>query len=173
MKTASLNSTDEGHVSSVVLLDLTKAFHTVNHSLLLSKLTEYGVSEASLKWFQSYLTQCSQQTCVGGTLSSKRHASIGVPLWSPLGPLHFLVLINDLPHSVTHSSVILFADDTAIYYSGKSCIEIKNKINEDLGLFKRWLIDHCLMLTIAKSKVVLVGGKQQLKNFQDLNLKVD
>ena len=67
----------------------------------------------------------------------------------------------------------MFADDTAIYYSGKGCIEIKNKINEDLALVRRWLNDDRLTLNIAKSKLVVVGGKQQLKRFLDLKLKID
>ena len=168
-----LKSMDKGHVSGVVYLDLKKAFDMVDHSLLISKLTEYGVSETSLKWFRSYLTQRSQRTSIGDVLSSKRNATMGVPQESVLGPLLFLVFINDLPRSVTHSNVILFADDTAIYYSGKNCIEIQNKINEDLALVKRWLNEHHLTLNIAKSKFVVVGGKQQLKRFQDLKLKID
>ena len=90
-----------------------------------------------------------------------------------LGPLLFLVFINDLPQSVTHSNVILFPDDIAIYFSGKNCIEIQNKINEDLALVKRWLNDHRLTLNMAKSEFVVVGGKQQLKCVQDLKLKID
>ena len=72
-------SMDEGHISGVAYLDLKKAFDTVDHSLLVLKLTEYGVSTASLKWFRSYLSQRSQQMSVGGTLSSKRNLTIGVP----------------------------------------------------------------------------------------------
>ena len=89
---------------------------------------------------------------------------------SLLGPLLFLVFIIELSRSVTHSNIILFADDTAIYYSGKSCIETQNKINDDLVLVKRWLNDT---LNSEKSKFVVVGGKQQLKRFQDLKMKID
>ena len=77
-----------------------------------------------------------------------------------LGPLLFLVFINDLSRSVAHSNVILFADYTAIYYSGKRCIEIQNKISEDLALVKRWLNVHRLTMIIAKSKFVVVEGKR-------------
>ena len=155
------------------ILDLKKAFDTVDHSLLLLKLTEYGVSTACLKWFRSYLSQRSQKTSVGDALSSKRNVTIGVPQGSVLGPLLFLVFINDLPLSVKYSNTILFADDTAIYFSGKNCNEIQSKMNEDLALVKKWLNDHRLMLNITKSKFVVVGGKQQLKRFQDLTLKIE
>ena len=168
-----LESMDEGRVSGVVYLDLRKAFDTVDHSLLLLKLTEYGVSKACLKWFRSYLSQRSQQTSVGDALSSKRSVTIGVPQGSVLGPLLFLVFINNLPLSVKYSNKILFADDTAIYCSRKNCNEIQNKMNEDLALVKKWLNDNRLTLNVTKSKFVLVGGKQQLKRFQDLSLKIE
>ena len=67
----------------------------------------------------------------------------------------------------------MYSDDTAIYYSGKSFIEIQNKINEDLAHVKRWLNDHRLTLNIEKSKFVVVEGKQQLKHVQNLKLKID
>ena len=167
-----LESMDKGHVSGVVYLDLKKAFDTVDHSLLLWKLTEYGVSTACLKWFRSYLSQRSQQTSVGDALSLKRNVTIGVPQGSVLGPLLFLVFINDLPLSLKYSNTILFADDSVIYYSGKNCNEIQNKMNEDLALVKEWLNDHRLTLNITKSKFVVVGGKQQLKRFKDMTLKI-
>ena len=137
------------------------------------KLTEYGVSTACLKWLRSYLSQRLQQTSVGDALSSKRNVTIGVPQGSVLGPLLFLVFINDLPLSVKYSKTILFADDTAIYFSGKNCNEIQNKMNEDFVLVKKWLNDHRMTLNITKSKFVVVGGKQQLKLFQDLTLKIE
>ena len=98
---------------------------------------------------------------------------IGVPQMSVLGPLLFLVFINDLPLSVKYSNTILFANDTVIYYSGKSCNEIQDKMNEDLAVVKKWLNDQRLTLNIAKSKLFLVGGKQQLKRFRDLILKIE
>ena len=146
-----LKSMDEGHVSVAVYLDLKKTFDTMDHSLLLSKLTEYGISEASLKWFRSHLTKRPQRPCVGDALFSERNASIGLLQGSALVPFLFLVSINDLARSVTHSNFILFADDTAIYYSGKSCIEIQNKINKHLVLVKRWLNDDHWTLNIEKS----------------------
>ena len=82
-----LKSTGEGHVSGVVYFDLKKASKTADHSLLFWKLTEYGVSETSLKWFRSYLSQRSQRRCVGGALSLKGNATIGVPQVSVVGPL--------------------------------------------------------------------------------------
>ena len=141
--------------------------------LVALKLTEYGVSTACLKWFRSYLSQRSQKTSVGDAVSSKRNVTIGVPQGSVLGPLLFLVFINDLTLSVKYSNTILFADDIAIYFSGKNCSEIQSKMNEDLALVKKWLNDHRLTLNITKSKFVVVGGKQQLKRFQDLTLKIE
>ena len=165
-----LESMDKGHLSGVVYLDLKKAFDTVDHSLLLLKMTEYGVSTACLKWFRSYLSQRSQQASVGDALSPKRNVTIGVTQGLVLSPL--LVFINDLPLSLKYSNTILFADDSVIYYSGKNCNELQNEMNEDLALVKEWLNDHRLTLNITKSKFVVVGGKQQLKRFKDMTLKI-
>ena len=89
------------------------------------KLTEYGVSAACLKWFGSYLSHRSLQTSAGDALSSKRNVAIGVPQWSVLGPLLFLVFINNVPLSVKYSNTFFIADDTAIYYSGKTVQKFK------------------------------------------------
>ena len=131
-----------------------------------SELLIHSVSAACLILFRSYLSQRSQQTSVGDALSSKRNIAIGAPQQSVLGPLLLLVFIYDLLLSVKYSKTILFADNTAIYYSGKNSTEIQNKMKEDLVLVKKWLNDHRLTLNITKSKSVVVGGKQQLKRFQ-------
>ena len=110
---------DEGHVSGIVYLDLKNAFYTVDQSLLLLKLTEYGVSTTCRKWCRSNLSQRSQHTSVGDALSSKRIVTIGVPQRSVLSSLYF-VFINDLLLSVKYPNTILFADDTASIIQDKT-----------------------------------------------------
>ena len=90
-----------------------------------------------------------------------------------LGPLLFLVYINDLPSCLQHTQASLFADDTAVYCAASSPDELQVKLNEDLNHLKTWLDNNRLALNISKSKFMLVGGPQRLKKFGSLTLSID
>ena len=117
---------DQGKLNSIVFLDLSKAFDTVNHSILLEKLTCYGFHIDTIKWFSSYLFERKQQCLVNGQLSSPKIIKCGVPQGSILGPLLFLMYINDLPNCLKYSKPRMFADDTYITTSGNSFTQIIN-----------------------------------------------
>ena len=129
---------DNGLVNGVTFLDLKKAFDTVDHTILIHKLKALGVSEVCLAWFQSYLTSRFQRTVIGQATFCNRRISIGVPQGSILGPLLFSIYINDLPTCLKHTSVTLFADDTALYRS----TELQQILNKDLASVAEWLNDH-------------------------------
>ena len=105
---------DNGLLNGVVFLDLKKAFDTIDHSIILRKLQFYGIEQESLKWFQSYLDDRKQVCCVNGHMSNSRSVSCGVPQGSNLGPLLFLLYINDLPNCLSTASPRMFADDTNV-----------------------------------------------------------
>ena len=99
-----------------IFIDLQKAFDTVNHSILLDKLKHYGISGASNNWFKTYLTERKQFVSIGGEISDLTTTEHGVPQGSVLGPLLFLIYINDLHQCIKHSNTFHFADDTNLLY---------------------------------------------------------
>ena len=98
-----------------LFLDLSKAFDTINHKILISKMEHYGIRGVSLNWFKSYLTNRKQYTFINGISSTIEFIMCGVPQGSVLGPLLFLLYINDLPNISKILDFFLFADDTNIY----------------------------------------------------------
>ena len=108
-----------------VFIDLKKAFDTVNHDILLTKLEHYGIRNNILNWFKSYLSHRKQYVFFNGKSSETLNISCGVPQWSVLGPLLFLLYINDLPNISNKLSFFLFADDTNLYYESDDLFELE------------------------------------------------
>ena len=121
-----------------VFLDFSKAFDTVNHMILLSKLDAYGIRGIPLKWFQSYLSNRKQYVELDGVKSPNQTMLCGVPQGSTLGPLLFLIYINDLPNSSEHLSFKIFADDTNVFASAKDLKTLEHLMNSELAKVKRW-----------------------------------
>ena len=130
---------DSNRVGCGTLIDLQKAFDTVNHTILLQKPSHYGIRGTSLLWFQSYLTGRQQYVSVNNHSSQLGGITCGVPQGSVLGPLLFLIYINDLTNVSKVLSFFLFADDTNIYYESENIIKLKDKINKELLKVKSWL----------------------------------
>ena len=135
-----------------VFIDLSKAFDTVDHAILFKKLENYGIENVYSKWFQSYLTGRKQIVTGGKTL---RSVSIGVPQGSILGPLLFLLYINDIANSSNILKFILFADDTTIFHSHKNIHEVFQVIKTELPKVQEWLNANKLSLNTIKTKYML------------------
>ena len=159
---------DKGNYTGMVLLDLQKAFDTVNHTILLKKLKAIGLNKTSVAWFEAYLTDRTQLADVSGTLSPVEKVTCGVPQGSILGPMLFLIYVNDLPSAVK-CKVLLYADDTALLVSGKSVLEIERSLASELQSVRNWLIDNKLSLHLGKTESILFGTKRKLQN-QVLNI---
>ena len=112
----------------LLFLDLKKAFDTVDHEILLGKLNAYGISRVAGNWFRSYLSERQQMCRVNGHSSSSHFLRCGVPQGTILGPLLFLIYINDLPNCLVHSRARMFADDTNLTYASNNIYDI-NRFN--------------------------------------------
>ena len=139
---------DRGNVNAVVFLDLKKAFDTVDHTILLSKLSTYGIQDNAFNWFRSYLENRTQICSVSGSLSKTCSLQCGIPQGTILGPLLFLLYINDLPNCLTNSYPRMYADDTHFTYTEKDVNIIQSCLNEDLLNISKWLIANKLTLNI-------------------------
>ena len=160
---ASHASMDCGDVNAVVFLDIRKAFDSINHDILLRKMEEqFGVSNVELKWFESYISNREQTCLVNGTMSTAKKLVCGVPQGSILGPLLFLLYINDLPDSLHDTIPCLYADDTQIFTSAKDPAELTSKLNSDLNNINHWLISNKLQHHSSKTKLMYVASKHNL-----------
>ena len=157
-----LKSMDQGQTNGVIFLDLKRAFDTIDHQTLLSKLQAYGIRDHTFKWFQSYLDQRKQICMLNNCKSDIETIRCGVPQDS--GPLSFLIYINDLPNCLetTHSN--LFVDDKILSCQGHLSIDIEYKLNKDLVNAQKWLSANKLTLNNEKTKYMIIGYRQRLKN---------
>ena len=138
-----------------VFIDLQKAFDTVNHNILLSKLEHYGIRGNALCSFWSYLTDRTQFVSISGKNSCPLGITCGVPQGSVLGPLLFLLYINDLPNVSKHLKFYFFADDTNLYYDSETLDDVIKKVNKGLKHLKRWLDANKLSLNINKTNFII------------------
>ena len=153
----------------MVLLDLQKAFDTVDHAILLKKLSSVGVDELSICWFRSYLTGRVQVTDVDGTMYVAKGITCGVPQGSVLGPLLFLLYINDMSAAV-NCTLYLYADDSVLLASGKDLVEIEATLSSELESVNDWLIDNKLSLHLGKIQSIVFGTRTKLCKCNTLNI---
>ena len=150
-----LDDPKEAHYGCGTFIDLKKAFDTVDHSILLNKLYYYGIRGKPLDLFRSYLTNRSQYVKVNGVSSSMGAVRHGVPQGSVLGPLLFLLYINDLHCAIRYSTVHHFADDTNLLSVSKSPKILKNRMNKDLHFLWNWLNANKISLNATKTEYVI------------------
>ena len=161
---------DKNLFSCGIFIDLQKAFDTVNHSILLHKLRHYGVRGIVNDWFSSYLSHRSQTTQVGLNKSSKEKTLCGVPQGSVLGPLLFLLYVNDIHSSSDKFDFFLFADDTNLLYQEKILKSLETTVNKELEKVHEWLTANKLNLNIKKYNFVIFHPYQK-KVIHKLNIK--
>ena len=144
-------------------IDLKKAFDTINHQILIKKLPHFGININARSWITNYLENRKQKCTVNVKTSCKLDITRGVPQGSILGPLLFLLYINDIDQDLLHSKVQLYADDTVIYACHEQEEVAHLWVSEDLNLLTKWCCKNQLTININKTKMMTLGTKNMLK----------
>ena len=158
---------------SCLLIDLSKTFDSINHGLLLRKLEAYGIHGKDLCWFSNYLTGREQRVSMNGTFSNWSPVSMGVPQGSILGPLLFLLFVNDLPKTVIDCTINLYADDTAIYHADKDPVKVQNAVNSDLDRIVEWTKSNKLQINIMKTQAMTLCRRAAKKQADEIAIRLE
>ena len=165
-----LHNMDRGLLTGMAFLDLSKAFDTLDHHLMIKKLSSLGFSNSALVWMDAYLTNRTQSIVSNGVVSDPQPIHFGIPQGSILGPLLFIIYINDLPSVIKDCSIQLYADDTVISFSSKSVSEIESRLSSDLDNIISWLDENFLFLNYSKTKIMMFGTHQRLAKVNDFTI---
>lgn len=154
-------SLKNSHTVGAVFIDFRKAFDTVNHQILQNKLHSLKFSPKAIQLINSYLSDRTQVVKVGDATSTPLSCPLGVPQGSILGPLLFLIYINDLPLAIRYSQTLLYADDTVIFASGQNPDVINHKLNSDLQSLDKWLQENHLTINVRKTECMYYYSAQR------------
>ena len=163
---------DAGDIVISVFLDLKKAFDTADHHILLKKLYVYGIRGKVLKWFHSYLFNRSQYVIYDDMQSETHHVKCGVPQGSIMGPLLFIIYMNDICNVSKFLYTILYADDTCVLLNGKDLNNLIQSMNTELDLLSTWLKSNKLFLNTHKTFFQLFH-RARIKTNNSVNIIVD
>ena len=156
----------------MILIDLQKAFDTIDQEILLQKRKAIRFSKGTSQWFRSYLSEGIFLANIESKLSDFGKISFGVPQGPILRPLLFLIYVNDMPQAVK-STLLLYADDSCILYQHKKVDEIEKQINEDFENICDWFVDSKLSMHFGEgqTKSILSVSKRRSKNVRQLNIR--
>ena len=155
-----------------LFLDLRKAFDTVDTTILLSKLHYYGIRGTALAWFNSYLSDRTQSVKFNNVISQQSSINMGVPQGSILGPLLFILYINDITSSLSQAKPILFADDTTLFLSGSNISMVADALNQEISSLGHWFACNRLSLNIGKTQYILFTNSSNIRS-REIKISVD
>ena len=157
-----LRERNEGKITVAIFVDLCKAFDTVNHNILLKKMDLYGIRGKNLQWINGYLSDRKQCVVANNISSSVETVKCGVPQGSVIGPLMFLVYVNDMEKYCNNVEAKLFSDDTVLYKSGYNIEEITTVLQPELEKYHKWCVMNKLSINVNKTKVMVFSSNKKL-----------
>ena len=161
-------------ITGVCFFDISKCFNAIDHDILLFKLEKYGIRGKEFQWFSSYLNNRKQATKCNDRMSSFQSVCTGVPQGSILGPILFLLFMNDLPMYVGNCN--LYADDTMLDATGKTIDEVTDSLQLEINKLSLWFKHNHLTTNATKSSTMLIGSRQRIKDYvnrPNLGLNLD
>ena len=169
-----LKAIDEKSASLLVLLDMSKAFDSLNHNLLLGKFRKLGLKASVTSWFSSYLSSRYQRVRYEDSVSELLPVTNGVSQGSILGPMLFPIYINDLISVITHSQPAANVDDSQLYFkfSVSDATSAMAAVNQDLRDISKWCATNSLLINPEKTKLVAVGSAQLIKRLPHISLSL-
>ena len=153
------NSLDKGEFASALFIDVKKAFDTVNHNILIEKVQAAGLNGNVKNWIASFLTNRTQVLSVNGVTSQSRAVVKGVPQGSILGPILFLIYINDIAKCDLLGNLVLFADDICLVYHHTELQNVIKMITKDITTLMQWFRDNQLVMNLDKTEYMLFSKK--------------
>ena len=159
-------------ITGTCALDISKCFDTINHNILLKKLSFYGFTEETVNWFSSYLSHRGHKVYCHNKYSNVNYVNIGVPQGSVLGPTLFLLYVNDINNYLGEASCNMYADDVLIYCSASSSADLNVKLQSSIDAVKNWYDNNLLVVNASKSSTMLITTRQKEAqiNVNDFNM---
>ena len=172
LKDKILKGFDNRVYTRMILIDLQKAFDTINHKILLDKLLPIGFSKNTISWYESYLAERHFTVEVANRVSKFSKISCGVPQGSILGPLLFLIYVNDMSQAV-ECDLYLYADDSCLLFQHKNVTEIKKQLTKDFSNICDWFVDNKLSIHFGEDKMksILFSSKRNLKLVEEPDIR--
>ena len=161
---------EKGNYTIGIFLDLSKAFDTLDKNLLLNKLHSYGIRGIPNKWINSYLSDRNQQVQLRNILSDKNFIDTGVPQGSVLGPVMFLLYVNDLPNFDNKVFTLMFADDSSLFISGPNLDELMHRTKNIIIKVQNWINTNKLSLNLKKTKFMIFSTRD-IKEHDYINVR--
>ena len=162
-----LDACEDKLLTGLCLLDISKCFDTIDHTILLEKMKHYGITETENRWFYSYLEERKQFVVCNNKSSKILNVNIGVPQGSVLGPILFLLYVNDLSSNVHIGQCNIYADDTIIYTTGNDISSVNSKLQACVEKASNWYDENKLVVNASKSNVMIVGTPHMVSKLNE------